>query len=192
MKTVFILLSFFTFSTAVFSQTSNSDSLLREKKTAWILSSNFSLPTVQFNPYTSPKPAGTTASGQVSFFNSLGAGISLSKADFNLLTSKNDTTGSDIKNHFGIQTGFLFSRASGETKEISRFALYGGITILDFQLGIGREFGDVGKDIRRTFYTISYSIPMNKFLRNNTLVLKNRGGKGFGNKISRVNKAFSM
>lgn len=190
MKTKFLLLFLLLFAFKGFSQ--EKDTLVKEKKIAWLLSSNFNLPTVQFTPFTEKSVKRSSTLGSVSFFNSLGAGISLSKAEFNLLSSKKDTTGIDIKNHFGIQAGFLFSRSSGETKEISRFAVYTGISILDFQIGIGREFGDIGTDLNKTFYTISYSIPMNKFLKNTTLVFKNNGGKTFGNRISKINKAFTF
>ncbi len=165
------------------------DTVMRYKKTAWLVSTNFNLPTVQFSPYTEAGKVGKTASGEVSFFNSLGAGISLSKADFNLLTAKGDTTGSDIRNHFGFQAGFLFSKSGAGN---SRFAFYTGISVLDFQVGIGKEFGDISTNIKPAFYTISYSIPMNKFFKNTTIVLRNKGGKGFGNKLTSIKKAFTI
>jgi hypothetical protein len=168
-----------------------SDSVSMQSKTAWILSSNFNIPTVQYLPYTKDAKKLKDASGSVSFFNSIGAGISISKADFKILASKDDTTGYDIKNQVGLQIGFLFSRSGGQTTDINRFAFHTGISILDVQVGIGKEFGNISKDFNRVFYTISYAIPLSKFSKKSSLVFKNNKG-GRSKKLSPINKAFTI
>lgn len=167
------------------------DSVILQNKTAWLLSSNFTIPTVQFLPYSVEAKKTKEGLGSVSFFNSVGAGLSLSKADFTLMSGKTDTSGIDVKNHIGLQVGFIFSRSAGQTNEINRFAFYSGISVLDFQIGLGKEFGGLSRDFKNIFYSISYAIPLSKFSKKTTLVLKNQDG-GKQKKLSAVKKAFTI
>jgi hypothetical protein len=190
-KTLFFLF----ISICTFAQKGDSSSAMLQNKTAWLLSSNFTIPSVQFLPYKQAIIDAKTKDGKgsVSFFNSIGAGLSLSKADFTLLSSKADTSGIDIKNHIGVQLGFIFSRSAGQTTDNNRFAFYTGISILDFQLGLSSEFGDIGKDFKRTFYSISYSIPLSKFSKKTTLVFKNKGGLcKQKDKLTKISKALMI
>jgi hypothetical protein len=168
------------------------DSVAIETKTAWILSSNFTVPSVQYQPYITNfiDKNGNSTNGAISFFNSIGAGISVSKASFKQIISKTDTSGFDIQNKVGIQFGFLFSRTSGQTTEISRFALHTGISLMDFQLGYGYEFGTINKDLKKGFFTISYGIPMSKFTKKTAHVFKNNNG--MNKRLSKINNGYSI
>jgi hypothetical protein len=183
---------FFLVSLASFAQKGDSTVGTLQNKTAWLMSSNFTIPTVQFVPYSASALKTKDGKGSVSFFNSIGAGISFSKADFTLLASKGDTNGVDIKNHVGFQLGFIFSKSTGQPNDVNRFALYSGFNVLDFQLGIGTELGDIGKDFKRAFYSISYSIPLSKFSKKTTLVLRNNGSGGRRKDLSIVKKAYAI
>ncbi len=162
-------------------------------KTAWLMSSNFSIPTVAFQPVLKEfrEKNNSAARGNLSFFNSIGAGISVSRANFKFITSKNETTGTDINNQVGFQAGFLFGRTATGTEDKNRFALQMGISILDFQIGFGKEFISVPANFNSKFITISYGIPVTKFTRNTAFVFKNKGNKGPRN-LSKIDKGFSI
>ncbi len=182
-------------------------------KTAWILTSNFTVPTVTFQPVIKDyreKNIGSSR-GDLSFFNAIGAGLSISRANFKLLSSKDDTVGTDINNQIGFQIGFLFSRTSigttsstavttpntagtnntAESNIKNRFALQMGISILDFQIGFGKEFINVPENYNSKFITISYGIPVSKFTRKTAFVFKNRGPNSL-RKISKIDRGFSI
>jgi hypothetical protein len=140
---VFIIMLISLLSIKGFSQKEELSKIV-SSKTAWLLSSNFTVPTVTFQPllesYRTKGVNKDKPRGDLSFFNAVGAGISLFRANFKILTSKEDTTGIDINNQVGFQTGFLFSRSAAGTEEKNRFAIQIGISILDFQIGFGKEF----------------------------------------------------
>lgn len=203
MKLKFIIMKFIIFvslllcSFKVFSQEIENDQessiTISSNKTAWLLTSNFTVPTVIFQPVLQDfreKNIGTER-GNLSFFNSIGAGISVSRADFKIIASENDTKGTDIRNQFGFQAGFLFGRTATGTEDKNRFALQMGISILDFQIGFGKEFISVPKNFNSKFITISYGIPVSKLSKNTAYVFKNKGSKGLRN-LTKVDKGFSI
>jgi hypothetical protein len=191
MKTKMLFYLLFVLNFAALAQ--KSDSIAISSKTAWLISTNFNVPTVTFRPVLRAEREKTTTvdRGNLSFFNAVGAGISISRANFKLLNSKNDTTGTEINNQVGFQVGFLFSRSTTTVGDKNRFALQMGVNFLDFQIGFGKEFIDVPTGYNSKFITISYSLPITKFSRKTAFVLKNNGG-GKNGKLSRINKGFSI
>lgn len=124
--------------------------------TATILSSSFTLPMIRFNPTMRDE----NRSGTVEAFRSVGAGIGLNWGRLIYTTDGNrQPLVSEFKNTLGLQLGFLFSSKAGEDKT-NVFALTGGMNILNFQVGIGHEFGDIVKNQKRTFFTVAYNIPL--------------------------------
>jgi hypothetical protein len=175
------------------SESINENPFSMSNKTAWILSSNFTVPTVTFQPtlrdYRDTKPS--EPRGTLSFFNAIGAGVNISRANFKLITAKKDTVGTDINNQIGFQAGFLFSRSSTGLETKNRFAVQIGISILDFQVGFGKEFIAVPHNFNSKFITISYGIPLTKFSRKTAHVFKNRNG-GVAGKLSEIKKGFAI
>ncbi|MDF2159374.1 hypothetical protein [Algoriphagus sp. CAU 1675] len=140
------------------------------KYKATILSSNFTLPVVKFNRFESPDLNG--AQGAVSFFNSVGAGLVFTGGEIREIRDANgEIINQDFTPTYGIHFGFLFSSSVGENSTNS-FAPTIGFSLLDFQFGIGRELGDLPDNYKRTFYTVSYNIPLYKLKRGAYYVLR--------------------
>lgn len=144
------------FSTRKFTDPEIAGKTVRYKST--ILNTNFSIPLARFN-FTKDSSQKT---GDLLLFNSIGAGFGLS---FGELSETRDFDGKlinqDFVNTFGIHAGFLFSAGTGDdTKNV--FAPTVNISLLDFQLGIGYELGNLLPDQKPLFLTLSYAIPLYK------------------------------
>lgn len=129
---------------------------------ATILTSNFSLPIVKFNRF---EDSVDGSKGSVSFFNSVGAGLTLTGGEMREIRDKNGEIASqDFTPTFGLTGGFLFSSSTGDDSKNS-FAPFLGVSILDFQLGLGWELGTLPDNYKRSFFTVSYNIPIYKIKR---------------------------
>lgn len=137
---------------------------------ATILSSNFSIPVVKFSRFDQPTNG---ASGDVSFFNSVGAGLSIAGGE---ISEVRDESGKIINQDFtstlGATIGFLFSSASVLDERQNSFAPFIGLTVLDFQIGMGWELGILPESYKRSFFTVSYNIPIYKLKRGSFYILR--------------------
>lgn len=132
-----------------------------------ILTTNFSIPVVRFNFIDNDDDV--NAKGNVSLFNSVGAGFGWNYGEKKEITENGSVISEDFKNIFGIHIGALFSRDDNENV----FAPVLNVGILDFQLGVGYELGTIDANAKRTFITISYAIPLYKLTRTGYFTLKN-------------------
>lgn len=133
---------------------------------AQVISTNFTIPIIRFNPIDkNSSGAPTDKKGNVSFFNSIGAGIGYY---WGRLTEVTDGSGkvinTEMNNTFGFQTGFLFAANASASNNTNIFAWTFGISLLNFQLGYGYEFGTVGSNEKRGFLTLAYGIPVSKLV----------------------------
>lgn len=136
---------------------------------ATILTSNFSLPVVKFNRF---EDSVDGSKGSISFFNSVGAGLTLTGGEMREIRDKNGEIASqDFTPTFGVTGGFLFSSSTGDESKNS-FAPFLGVSILDFQLGLGWELGTLPDNYKRSFFTVSYNIPIYKIKRGAFYILK--------------------
>ncbi|TVZ14337.1 hypothetical protein [Maribacter sp. MAR_2009_72] len=144
--------------------TSYSQSLsVTEYKNSKVLNTNFTVPLVRFNFI--DDTADELAKGNVTFFSSVGAGISYNLGRLYQTTDGNSKiTDNEFNNIIGVQAGFLFSAKTGTTPT-NIFALTAGINILDFHVGYGYELGTIEENQKRGFLTISYSIPVSKLTK---------------------------
>lgn len=134
---------------------------------AQVISTNFTIPIIRFNSLDkNSSGAATDRKGNVSFFNSIGAGLGYY---WGRLTEVTDVNGkiinTEMDNTFGLQTGFLFAANSSGGNNANVFAWTFGISILNFQIGYGYEFGTIGINEKRGFLTLAYGIPVSKLIR---------------------------
>ncbi|MBD8490175.1 hypothetical protein IFO69_15575 [Echinicola sp. CAU 1574] len=126
------------------------------KATIW--NTNFSIPLARFNFSRSED----RKSGDLLFFNSIGAGFGISGGE---LSETRDANGNLINQEFtntlGLHLGFLFSAKTGEGSQ-NVFAPTLNVSVLDFQIGMGYELGTRSEFQRPGFLTISYAIPLYK------------------------------
>lgn len=134
---------------------------------AQVLSTNFTIPIIRFNVIDKKSNgAPDDRKGSVSFFNSIGAGIGYYWGRITEVTDKDGKViSSEMDNTFGIQAGFLFAANSSGSNNTNIFALTAGISVLNFQLGYGYEFGTIGVNDKRGFMTLAYGIPVSKLIR---------------------------
>lgn len=134
---------------------------------AQVISTNFTIPIIRFNVIDKKSNAAPTdRKGNVSFFNSIGAGVGYYWGRITEVTDKDSKViSSEMDNTFGIQAGFLFAANSSGTNNTNIFALTAGISVLNFQLGYGYEFGTIGANDKRGFMTLAYGIPISKLIR---------------------------
>lgn len=138
---------------------------------ATILNTHFTIPIVRFNQIKD----NSAKDGNVTLFNSIGAGVSYSGGR---LTDIRDSNGEIIdtkfNNTFGVSVGFLFSAGSNddEGQNGNVFAPMISLNLLDFQLGFGAELGTRTEDQRRGFFTIAYSIPLYKLTGSKFRIIK--------------------
>jgi hypothetical protein len=162
-----------------------SDLLLKSKKVtfkATILSTNFTVPIIRFDAnkpqYNADGSPVENSKGTISLFNSIGAGVGIY---LGRVTETRDSKGTvidtDFNNTFGINVGVLYQATVGDDQR-NVFALTGTFSVLNFQVGVGYDYGKVALNRERTFVTIAYSIPLYKlvdvgyryWLRSNTPV----------------------
>lgn len=137
------------------------------KATIW--NTNFSIPLARFN-FTKDSQ---NKRGDLILFNSIGAGFGISWGE---LAETRDSNGNlinqDFVNTIGIHLGFLFSAGTGDdTKNV--FAPTINISILDFQLGLGYELGNLSENQKPVFLTLSYAIPLYKLKKGGFWIWKN-------------------
>lgn len=141
---------------------------------AAVLSTNFTIPLVRVN-FLNSKVSGSNALVSTSFLNAAGAGLNYSWGEIDQTVDKTGSIAStSFINRFGFQLGFLFAAntASGSTatttatttttstQSTAVFAIMGGISILNIQIGGGYEFGTLATGQKRGFMTIAYAIPI--------------------------------
>ncbi len=133
---------------------------------AKVVSTNFTIPIIRFNVIDPAKVRTSDKLGNVSFFNSIGAGIGYY---FGRLTETTDDKGevinTELNNTFGIQTGFLFAANSNSSSQNNIFAFNISMSLLNFQVGYGYELGTVGTNEKRGFMTLAYGIPLYKLAK---------------------------
>lgn len=129
---------------------------------ATISNTNFTIPIVRFNLNKNPS---SNAEGNISLFTSVGAGVGISWGRMEVTRDHlGQITNEEYSNTVGFHLGALFSAGTGEdTKNV--FAPTFNVSLLDFQVGVGYELGTVDENQRRTFFTISYAIPLYKLVR---------------------------
>ena len=134
---------------------------------AQVISTNFTVPIIRFNPIDkNSQGAPTDKKGNVAFFNSIGAGIGYYWGRLTEITDVNGKViNTEMDNTFGFQTGFLFASNSSGTNNTNIFAWTFGISLLNFQLGYGYEFGTINANEKRGFLTLAYGIPVSKLVR---------------------------
>ena len=155
-----------------YSSFANMQSSATKEYNAQVLSTNFTVPIARFNFI--KQSEGVTKKGNITFFSSVGAGISYG---FGRLYETRDENTKIINREFnnivGAQIGFLFSAQTGENPT-NLFAVSLGLNVLDFQIGYGYELGTITNDQKRGFLTIAYSIPLSKLTKGGFFIL-NKG-----------------
>jgi hypothetical protein len=135
---------------------------------ATILNTNFSIPIARFN-YSEND---SINKGNIQLFNSIGAGFGLSMGS---MTDYRDDNGelenSDFANTFSMHVGVLFS--AGNNNNV--FAPVLSVGVLDFQLGLGIELGNINANQKRGFLTIGYAIPLYKLTKGKYWFVKKSG-----------------
>lgn len=135
---------------------------------ATILNTNFSIPIARFNFSKND----SINKGNIQLFNSIGAGFGVS---WGSMTDYRDENGelenSDFANTFSIHGGVLFS--AGNNNNV--FAPILSIGLLDFQLGLGYELGNISENQKRGFVTIGYAIPLYKLTKGKYWFIKKSG-----------------
>lgn len=142
-----------------------------ESYKATVLTSDFILPAIRFNRLeTEGHPR-----GKLSAFNSIGAGLTLSYGRLNVRYQDSSRTTVltdeplDYNNLVGVQVGFLFAVNSATEENVS-FAPTIAISVLDFSLGWGYEWGTLAENHEGHFFTISYNVPARKLFNKGLLV----------------------
>jgi hypothetical protein len=158
---------------SIFSVNAQSKTLtVQEYNWSNVITTNFTVPMVRFNFVDETDEL--KAKGNVTFFSSVGAGISYNWGSLYEFTDNNNLVNNhEFKNIIGIQAGFLFSADTGDTPT-NVFALTFGINVLDFHIGYGYELGTITENQKRGFLSIAYSIPISKLTKGG-LYIVNRG-----------------
>lgn len=137
------------------------------------LTSSFTLPIIRFNLHKNLDSSSDHSLGSVSLFNSIGAGVNLNIGRLYENTDGNSKViNAELQNAYGVQVGFLFAANTEDGNRQDVFALTGGVNILNFQFGGGYEFGHVVANQRRGFFTLAYSIHVDKLVRGGIYILK--------------------
>ena len=152
------------------------------------LNTNFILPIIRFNYLNTATD--NNEKGSLEYFNSAGAGFGLSFGRVKV-EGKNDTEITDnslsddidieMSNYFGINIGFLFSKNDIDSVHRMIFAPTISLQLLDFQFAYGYELGTVTDAKSRSFFTVSYGIPIQKLTNTGSLLLKNFKPKNSSN-----------
>lgn len=137
------------------------------------LHTNFTVPIVRFD--INDASSTSSAYGKVSMFNSVGAGINLSYGRVTekvpTIKTSDDAVERDFANLIAIQGGVLFSVAGDSEEPKNVFSAIIGVTILDFSVGWGYEFGDIPEGLDGHFFTVSYSVPLQKLFNKGYLFI---------------------
>lgn len=136
-----------------------------EEYKAQVINTSFTVPILRFNTISSGA-ATNNQIGNVSLFNSVGAGISYNWGRIEETTDNNGTIiNTEMMNTAGIQVGFLFAVNSSSGNNANIFAPTLSLSILNFNFGMGYELGNLPTGEKRLFYTIAYGIPTSKLLK---------------------------
>ena len=139
---------------------------------ATVINTNFIVPIIRFNTV-NDKVAVNNQKGNISLFNSVGAGVSLIMGRLELTTDKDSKIiNRELDNTFGVQLGVLFAANAGSANDANIFAPTFSISALNFQVGMGYELGTVAATEDRLFYTVAYAIPFSKLIRGGFYVLR--------------------
>lgn len=139
---------------------------------ATVLNTNFIIPIIRFNTVTK-EGADNNQKGNISFFNSIGAGVSINWGRMELTTDKDKKIiNREMYNTFGLQLGLLFAANSSNGNNTNIFAPTFSVSLLNFQIGCGYELGTISSKENRLFYTVAYGIPISKLIKGGFYVLK--------------------
>lgn len=137
-----------------------------------VLTSNFTVPVVRFN-FLDKNQSAERKEGNVSLFNSIGAGININRGRLTTVTDNaNEEVSNEFKNIVGGQFGVLFSSNAASSNGSNIFALTFGVTLLNFQVGYGIELGTLAANEKRGFMTIAYGIPLSSLVKGAFHVIK--------------------
>jgi hypothetical protein len=150
----------------------------------WILSPNVGIPAFRANIITKGDPNSTV---KVSAFNSVSLGLSLSGGSIYSPQNKGFVTKDDkFKNTAGFGLGLLIA-FDGKSNSGNVFAPVINVTISNFQLFYGYDFGYVEDNFSRSFVGISYGIPISRLFNSDSDILLTKlkdGSKSKNNKNS--------
>lgn len=137
-----------------------------------VINTNFTIPLIRFNTV-NKDGADNNQKGNVSLFNSIGAGISYNWGRMTITTDENGKTiNTEMDNTVGLQLGLLFAANSSSGNNANVFAPTFSFTALNFQIGCGYELGTVSAKENRFFYTVAYGIPISKLIKGGFYVVK--------------------
>lgn len=140
---------------------------------ATALTTNFNIPLLRFNRLNAATRALEDRVGNVSFFNSIGAGVCLSWGTLRIVTdAESRIIDRDMINTIGVQLGFLFSATTSQGTVQNVFAPTVGLSLLNFQLGVGYELGKRGLNEEKPFLTLAYGIPVSKLMKGGFFVFR--------------------
>lgn len=147
-------------------------------KKCWVLSSNLNLPAAKFHFINDASDMqAKEVKGYLELFSSFGIGLSLNYGEALLqkIIDNNNVVDeeTDFSNLVGLQVGVLYSSKIADDQEnsVNEFSLYGGLNILDLQIGVGYEYGARQIDASRWFVSVSYGIPIHKLTGRGSYVL---------------------
>lgn len=147
-----------------------------------IISTNFTIPVARFNTVSNSD----TKVGDISLFNSIGAGVGYCWGELERTTNENnETVNSEFTSTFGYHIGVLFSAGSGQDSK-NVFAPTISFSILDFQFGYGFELGTIEDGQKRDFWTVAYAIPISKLLKGKYYVVKSTRGYNATNPLQEI------
>jgi hypothetical protein len=146
-------------------------STLLYKATA--ITTNFTVPLLRFNQLNKAGRDQEGRTGNVAFFNSIGAGISITGGTLRIITDdEGNVIDREMINTIGVQLGFLFAANSATGSNQNVFAPTISLSILNFQMGYGIELGNRGVNERKGFFTLAYGIPVSKLIRGGFYVFR--------------------
>ncbi len=141
---------------------------------AMVMTTTFTVPTVRFDR----TEGSSDKKGDVSFFNSVGAGIAFNLSKLISTVDSKDPTKvykTEIYNRIGLQIGCLFSASGGENNDTNIFAPTISLNMLDFNIGYGCELGTLDPSHKRGFFTIAYSVPLSSLSKKGYVLLSKLG-----------------
>jgi len=156
-----------------------------EKEKRWVLNSSLNLPAAKFHIAENPngidglKPD-QEVKGYLELFSSFGIGLSMNFGETSFFrdldTNEILDDETEFTNLMGFQLGVLYSSKVDDQELISinEFSLYGGLNILDVQVGAGYELGVQRKNASRWFVSVAYGIPIYKLTGRGSYIFKKK------------------
>jgi hypothetical protein len=150
------------------------DYLLRNTKSTYrrtILTTNFNIPIAKFDVtkpvYDAEGNNISDSKGNISLFSFVGAGFGIAGGRSTVTRdSEGKVIDEDFSNTFGVYFGVLYQAGTGENPR-NVFAPTLNLNLLDFQLGVGYDYGSITPEQTRYFVTVSYGIPLAKLFKTN-------------------------